>query len=108
MLLVNFVDRAHVRMVQGGSGLRFALETCESLCIFSDLVRQELQGDKAVQGDVLSLIDKTHALTAELPNNAVVRYGLADHSWRILLWVKGQVNVSHGVCYISTGVVAGD
>jgi hypothetical protein len=49
------------------------------LRVLSNLVRQELQGDKAAQLYVLSLIDNTHAATAQLLDNAVVRNGLADH-----------------------------
>jgi hypothetical protein len=49
VLLVNFVDGADVGMVQGGGSLRFALEAGQSLRVFSNLVGQELQGDKAVQ-----------------------------------------------------------
>jgi hypothetical protein len=79
VLVVNFVDRADVGMVQGGSGLRFSLEAGESLRIVSDLVGQELQGDKAVQLYVLSFIDHAHPSTAKLLDDAVVRDGLADH-----------------------------
>ncbi len=49
VLLVNFVDGADVGMVQSGGGLRFALEARQRLGIFSNLVGQELEGDKAMQ-----------------------------------------------------------
>ncbi len=83
-LLVNFVDRADVGMVQRGSGLRFALEAGEGLRVFGNVVGQELQGDEAVQLHVLSLVDHTHAAAAELLDDAVVRDGLADHG--IVQW----------------------
>jgi len=78
VLVVNFVDRADVRMVQRRSRLRLALETGESLCVFGDFVRQELQGDKAAQLYILSLINHTHAATADFLDDAVVRNGLPD------------------------------
>jgi hypothetical protein len=44
------------------------------------LVRQKLQGDKAVQ-HILSLVDHTHPDSAQLLDDAVVRDGPSDH-WR--------------------------
>ena len=48
VLLADFVDRADVGMVQGRSGLRFALETCQRLRVLGYFIGQELQGDKTV------------------------------------------------------------
>jgi len=45
-----------------------------------DIIRQELQSNKAVQLHVLRLVDHTHPATAEFLDNAVVRDGLANHS----------------------------
>src|ERR1017187_1291506 len=72
--LVNLEDHADIGMVQGGGSLRFALEAGQSLRIFSNLVRQELQGDKVVQLYVLSLVHHTHTTTKFL-DDAVVRDG---------------------------------
>jgi len=47
------------------------------MCIFSTLVRQELQGGKAVQLYVLSLVHHAHA--PEILDDAVVRDGLVYH-----------------------------
>ena len=85
MLFVNFMDGADVGMVQRGGGFGFALEAAERLRILCDIVGQEFQRDKAVELDVLGLVDDTHPATAELLDNAVVRDGLADHWQRILL-----------------------
>ena len=84
MLVVNFVDRADVRMIQRGGGLGFALKAAESLRVFGYVVGQELESDKATEFDVLSLVDHTHAAAAELLDDAVVRDGLADH-WSTML-----------------------
>ncbi len=59
--------------------MRFALKTSEGLCISGHFFRQKFERDKAVETNVLSLIDNTHATTAQLLNDAVVRDGLADH-----------------------------
>ena len=47
----------------------------------SQVVRQKLQGDKAMQGYIFGLIDNTHSATTQLLDDAVVRDCLADH-WR--------------------------
>ncbi len=97
MLVVNFVDGADVRMVQCGGCLGFALKPAERLRVFGDVVGQELKGDKAVELDILSLIDHTHPAAAEFLNDAVVRDGSPDHQGQILRGGNGQVNESRGV-----------
>ena len=47
---------------------------------FGYLVRQKLQGDEAVQLYIL-LVDHTHPAAPELLDEAVVRDGLAEHSY---------------------------
>src|SRR5580700_180806 len=90
--LVNLEDHADVGMIEGGCSLRLTLEAGQSLRIFGNLVRQELQGDKAVQLYVLGLVDHTHPATAEFLDNAIVRDSLADH-WADILGLQGrQVN----------------
>ncbi len=80
-VLVNFVNGADVRMVQGRGGLGLALETGQGLRIFGHFVGQEFEGDKTVQLDVFSFVDNAHAAATELLDHSVVRDGLADH-WR--------------------------
>jgi hypothetical protein len=92
VLIINLVDGADIGVVQGGRSLRFALESGQSLHILFDLVRQELQGDKAVQLYVLGLVNHTHPATAEFLDDAVMRDGLADQWSRILRLRNGQVN----------------
>jgi hypothetical protein len=79
VLLPDVVDGADVRMVESRSSLRLALKTAEGLSVFGNVVRQELEGNKAVQANVLGLIDNPHATAAHLFDHAVVRYGLSDH-----------------------------
>ncbi len=79
VLLVYFVDRADVGMVQCRSGLGFALKTGQSLGVLRYFVGQEFQGYEAMELDVLGLVHNTHSTTAQLLDDAIVRDGLADH-----------------------------
>ena len=45
---------------------------------------QELQRDGSVEAGVLGRVDDTHAPAAELPDDAVVGDGLADHEYQPL------------------------
>src|SRR2546427_6014823 len=78
ILLTDVVNRADVRMVEGGSRLRLALEAGQCLRVSGNLLRQELQCDETMEPSVLSLIDNTHAPAAEFLDDPVVRNGLAD------------------------------
>jgi hypothetical protein len=73
VVLADFINRANVGMVQGGSGLRLAVEAPQSLRVRSELVRQELQGHKTVKPGVLGLVHHTHPAAAKFFDNAVVR-----------------------------------
>ena len=44
----------------------------------SQKIGKELQGHEAAKLSVLGLVDDTHAATAQLLDDAVVRNGLAD------------------------------
>ena len=49
----------------------------------SYVVRQELEGNKAMESDVLSLVNHSHDATTELFDDALVGDGLADHCWQV-------------------------
>jgi hypothetical protein len=66
-------------MVQGGSGACFAPETLERLRVTNNFFAQKLQGDKATKFRVLRFIDHAPTAAPELPDDAVVRDGLANH-----------------------------
>src|ERR1700694_2197446 len=69
---VNLVDCADVRMVQRGRSVCFPLETAESLCVVSEFVGKELQGNMATELEVCRLVHNTHAATADLAVDAVM------------------------------------
>jgi hypothetical protein len=79
VLVVDLINRADVGMVQCRRGLSFPLKAGQGLRIFGNLVRQELQGDEAVQLYVLGLVDHTHPAAAKFVDDAIVRNSLADH-----------------------------
>jgi len=79
ILLPDVVNRANIRMVQGGSSLRLALESRQRLSISGNFCGQELQSDETMEPGVFGFIDHTHPTAAELLQNAIVRDGLAEH-----------------------------
>jgi hypothetical protein len=78
---VDFVDGADVGVVQGGRGLGLALKTGKHLRVFGYVRGKKLQGDKAIEFDILSLVDDAHPATTKLLSNVVMRDGFADHCW---------------------------
>ena len=83
LVLADVMNRANVRVIQGGGSLRFALETSQSLRVFGHFVGQKFQGDEAVQAGVFGFIDHSHAAAAELLDDPIMRDGLAEQ-WKSL------------------------
>jgi hypothetical protein len=79
VLVINFVNRADIGVIQCRGSFGFALKAAEGLRVFGYVVGQELEGDEATELHILSLVDNTHPAAAQLLQNAVVRDGLADH-----------------------------
>ncbi len=77
-MLADFVDRADIRVVERGGGLRLALEALERARIAGQVCRKEFQSDEAVQACVFCFINHPHPSTAEAVNDAVVGDGLPD------------------------------
>jgi len=77
-----------------GGRLRLPLEAGQGLGVFGDIIRQEFEGDKPVQGHVLGLVDHTPPAAAELLDDAVVRDCLADHADAMLGALRWEVNES--------------
>lgn len=78
-MFANLVDRADVRVIQGGRGMRLAAESFERLRVLGYIFGQEFQSDESTKFGVLSLVHHTHTAAAQLLDNAVVRDGLTDH-----------------------------
>jgi hypothetical protein len=68
---------AEAALASGEVGLRLAV-----LC---DIFGEELQGNEAIEPGVFGFVNHTHAATTKFFDNAVVRDGLADHLWLIVM-----------------------
>jgi len=71
------MNRADIRVIQGGRGSGLASETVQGLRVASEFVRQKLEG-QAAQACVLSLVNHAHSAAAQLIDNAVMGNGPAD------------------------------
>ena len=63
--LVDLVDCADVRVVQGRGGLRLLQEPLLGRLVAGQVRRQELDGDLALQARVVGRVDDPHAAVAE-------------------------------------------
>ena len=78
-MFADLVNRADVRVVQGGGGAGFAQETLQGLAVGQVLLGEEFQGYVTIQRSILGLLDHTHPTGTQLLNNAVSGYGLSYH-----------------------------
>ena len=98
VVLANVVNCANIRMIQAGSGLRFAAKAAEQMLVGVDFVGKKFEGDEAPQASVLGLENHAHPPAAEFFNHPVMRDSLADHvcerdSLAASLWsTEGEVN----------------
>jgi hypothetical protein len=79
ILLINFMDRADVRMIQCRSGPCLTLEPGQSLSVLGYFIRQEFQGNEPMQLHILGLVYDTHPTAAEFLDDAVMRNVLFEH-----------------------------
>ena len=77
---VNLVDRRDVRMIECGSGLRFAQEAPLGVFALMGSREQDLERHLAMQAQIFRFIDLAHAARAEPFEYSVVRDSFADHS----------------------------
>lgn len=91
-LLTDVIDSADVGVIQSRGSLCFTTEAQQSLRIFCNVIRQELEGDETMESRVLSLVHHPHPTTAKFLNDSVVRDSLTDHWREILRESNGQVN----------------
>src|SRR5580704_3958822 len=71
LVLANFVNGADIGVIQSRGGARFTPETLQRLRIVRQAVGQKLEGDKAVELQVLGLIDDAHPPAADFFQDAV-------------------------------------
>ena len=73
--LADLINRTDVRIVEGGGRPGFKDESLSRLGVQRPLRRQELQGNRPVELDVLGLIDDTHAAPPDLLEDPVLSRG---------------------------------
>jgi hypothetical protein len=79
VVLVDFVNRADVRVIQSRCGLHFPPEPFKSGQVVGHPARQEFQPDWAMQPRGLSFVDDAHPAATELFDDAVVANRAADY-----------------------------
>ena len=72
LVLADLVDGADVRVVQGRGGLGLDEETLFEVGRVHEVRRQELQGHRPLELEVLGLVDDPHAAVAELLDDLVL------------------------------------
>jgi hypothetical protein len=80
---VDLVNRADIGMVETGGCLGLVQETLFVFVVREEMGGQELEGDGALELAVLGFIYDPHTTLAELGEDLVVGYGLADHALMI-------------------------
>ena len=85
-MLADFVDRADVRMVQGGRSACLPPKTFQRLWVLGYVLGQEFESNKATEVGVLGLINDPHTAAAQLLKDAVVGDDLTDELGRANHW----------------------
>ena len=75
--VLKAVDRGNVRMIQRGQDLSLALEPGQPLSILGELLRQDLDGNFALQSGVLGSVHLSHPALTDLLSDLVMGDGLA-------------------------------
>ena len=79
VLLLDAVNRADVRMAQGGQNLRLPLKPRQPVRITGQELGQDFQSHIPVQPGIGGSIDLTHSAFTELLGDSVVSEGSSDH-----------------------------
>ena len=83
--LPELMDGHDVRVVQGGQGLGFGFEALGEFRVGRERLREELEGDEAVEGLLAGLEDRPHAAPADELDDLKVGEGggdFLDRRWR--------------------------
>ena len=57
----DLIDGAYIGMIESRRCLRFSLEASQGLRVMDDIIGKKFESDKAVERQVLRLIDDTHS-----------------------------------------------
>src|SRR4029077_16427961 len=75
--VIDVINGANVRVIEGRSRLRFTAKALEGLGIILQFSGKEFERDQATQAGVLGLVDQTHAAAPQHIENATMGNGLA-------------------------------
>jgi hypothetical protein len=78
-VLIDFMDGADIRVIEGGRGARFPLESLEGLVVSRQRLRQELQRDESTEPGVFGFEHHAHAAATKLLEDAIVGDGVSNH-----------------------------
>ena len=76
-------------MIERGCRARLSAKSFQSLWHLGQVVGKKFKCDKPAEGEILGLVDNTHAAAAQRFEDSIVRDGLADH------WAN-YANLTHG------------
>ena len=76
---IDFVDRADVRMIDGGRGASFSQEPGAGFLVADEIGGERFDGDGAMELCILGLVDHTHPAFSNFLGYAVVEYGFSNH-----------------------------
>jgi hypothetical protein len=79
VVILDVMNDADVGVIQLRGGAGFALETLQSLVVFDEGVRKELEGNAAAEAGVFGLVNDSHTAAPQLAYDAVVGDSLANH-----------------------------
>src|SRR4029077_2962349 len=85
VLFANVENCTNVWVIQGRGSLRFALKTCQSYWVVSNLRRQEFQRNKTTKASVFCLVDGSHAAAAKLFEQGVMVERATDDGRSVFL-----------------------
>ena len=82
-LMADVVERADVGVLEGGDGARLALEALAELAARGEMLRQDLDGDLAVEPRVARAIHLAHAAGADGGKDLVRAEGGPGSDWHM-------------------------
>jgi len=78
LVLLDRIDRADVRVIEGRGGTRLALEPLQGGGVLLEILGQELERHPASEPRVLGLVHDAHPTAAELTSHTVVGDAVSD------------------------------
>ena len=78
-MVIDFINRADIGMVQGGCAASFAAEAFDRRRVPRQLLRQEFERHVPAEFEIFRLVDHAHTADPQALQNAIVGHHLAGH-----------------------------